>query len=163
MNPPTNPPADTTTTTTATTTEINTQREGRLMLAAGVTLAGLTFVTALACRFITKQLFPYEITNLLYFTAAVFTVCGLYERADRRRRAGLRYAIEAQQENVRVLQHVGMLLGQIAEHLPIEYDKRYWKGYGAAARDGLADTGTDGPTRHLSAVAPVSPGPRSRN
>jgi hypothetical protein len=127
------PPAD-----IAARVEHDTRREGRTMLAAGLTLAGLTVVTALTCRFIAHELFPYEITNLLYFVAAVFTVCGLYERADRRRRAGIRYAIEAQEKNIAVNQQHGDTLVKVLDRLDaMERTVAALPDYGQGVIDGV--------------------------
>jgi hypothetical protein len=134
--------------------EAITRIEGRWLRAGGAISAVFIAFVAYAYRLNEGQPFPYEITMTLLLASAVAFATGMWERAHRSTREALNIALSnqhlalaAQAANAARLDRIERTFAGLAAVLPDEIDKRWWTGFGAAATEGLLDTGTEGRTR----------------
>lgn len=74
--------------------ELDTRREGRIMLFGGATIGVAALIGACIYRQINaEQTLQYEITLFAMLTATVMTIFGMWERLQRRNRASIKLAL----------------------------------------------------------------------
>lgn len=140
------------------------RRFGNHCLRRGLYIAGGTFITALCCaaaagddaldKLPDARMFAILGITAAMLTGAALVIVGGVDRLLRPGRAMGRKMILDRIADANRIERIEHAIDAIAEHMPESQAIQHWRGFGAAARQVLSETGTDGP--------PAKPEPRVR-
>jgi hypothetical protein len=124
------------------------RKEGRYLRAIGAIGGILVVLAALGYRLDRDEAFPYEVTMGALVVCAIVYQRGRQEKTGRPLRAAICEILDHQAQIKERLTLFEETFVALAEALPEEVDKRWWKGFGKGfgegATDELGDTGTSG-------------------